>query len=405
MKPNTGFYLDKRRAKNDGTFPIKLRVSFSKKTVMYKTDFSFNEEDYDKIMSSRPRGDFKDSRMDLNKLENEAIDVINKLPFFSFEGFERRFLQFNFDATDLFCYYDEKIDDLLGVESIRSASIYGWSKASISKFHKKPKLSLLDVTPEFLKKYELWMTKNGMSISTTGMYLRALRHIYNRSTEENYFDHRLYPFKKNKYTIPEPRNIKKALTQNEIKRIYFYPAEPGSSEEFYRDIWFFSYLSNGINMKDLCLLRNKDIQGSHIYFVREKTKNSSRNSKPIDVIIIDEIQNILDKWATKSKKPFDFVFPFLEEGLDVHQVIGRVKQATKMTNDYIKRVAKEVGIDKKITTYWARHSYATVLARSNVGISFIKEALGHKTIQTTENYLDSFENDAKREIANKLLDF
>lgn len=405
MNVTTAIIQDKRRLKKDGTYPVKLRITYNRNNKIYKTKFSFTVEDFDKIMSQKPRGDFKDFRMDLNEIEIKALEVIDKLPYFTFENFEKRYLKVNFDTEDLFSYYNEKINELIEVESIRTADIYKCALSSISKFHGKSKLSLFDVNPEFLKKYELWMRKNGKSITTTSMYLRTLRHIYNRSTEENYFEPKLYPFRKNKYSIPEPRNIKKALNLNEIQRLYLYPAEPGSKEEFCRDIWFFTYLCNGINMKDICMLQHKDIQDNHIYFRREKTKNTSRNSKPIVVVIIGEVQEIMDKWATKKKKPIDFVFPFLEKGLSVYQLIGRVKQVTKMTNDYIKRVAKEVGIDKNITTYWARHSFATVLNRSNVGISFISDALGHKSVQTTESYLDSFEDDTKNEIANKLLQF
>jgi integrase len=405
MKPTTGFVLDQRRQKNDLTYPVKIRITFNRRSKLYKTNFSYSIDDFDEIMSEKPKRSFKSLRIELNQIENDASDVINKLPYFSFENFEKRFLKTNFDSANLFSYYDEKIDELLSLESIRSADIYKCAMSSIRQFHGKLKLSILEVTPEFLKKYELWMRKKGKSVTTTSIYLRSLRHIYNRSTEENFFEPKLYPFKKGKYSIPEPRNIKKALTLAELQRLYLYPAEEDSQEEFFRDIWFFSYLCNGINMKDICMLRHKDIQGSHIYFIREKTKNSSRNSKPIDVIIVDETRKIIDRWATRMRKPEDYVFPFLKDNLTPLQLIGRVKQATKMTNKYIKRVAKEVGIEKNITTYWARHSYATVLTKSNVGISFIKEALGHKTVQTTENYLGSFEDDAKNEVANKLLKF
>jgi integrase len=225
------------------------------------------------------------------------------------------------------------------------------------------------------------------------------------SLEENHLSGLLSPFGKKKYQIPEPRNIKKALNIGEIKLLYEYKADELSPEQLYHDLWFFSYLCNGMNMKDICLLRHKNIDGDHIYFNREKTRNSNRDSKPIDVFIIDEIRIILKRWATKTDNEKDFVFPFLNQEMDYKIIRAKVSQVTKMTNKYIRRIAVKVGIDKKITSYWARHSYATVLKRANVGTEFISEQLGHKSLKTTESYLDSFEDDTKKEIANQLLNF
>jgi integrase len=74
-------------------------------------------------------------------------------------------------------------------------------------------------------------------------------------------------------------------------------------------------------------------------------------------------------------------------------------------NKYIKRIAKNVGIKENISTYSARHSFATVLKRSGINLSFISEALGHSNMKTTESYLDSFEDDTRKANAMKLLDF
>lgn len=74
-------------------------------------------------------------------------------------------------------------------------------------------------------------------------------------------------------------------------------------------------------------------------------------------------------------------------------------------NKHTKRIAAKLGIDTKLTTYVARHSFATVLKRSGASIEFISESLGHKNIKTTANYLASFEDDTKRANAALLIDF
>lgn len=71
----------------------------------------------------------------------------------------------------------------------------------------------------------------------------------------------------------------------------------------------------------------------------------------------------------------------------------------------MRKIKTKLGIEKKVTTYVARHTFSTVLKRSGVSTEFIQESLGHTDIRTTENYLDSFEKDVKREFACKLTAF
>jgi integrase/recombinase XerD len=82
-----------------------------------------------------------------------------------------------------------------------------------------------------------------------------------------------------------------------------------------------------------------------------------------------------------------------------------IKYFTKFVNRWLKKIADKLGIDKDITTYSARHSFATVLKRSGAPIEFISESLGHSEMSTTQGYLDSFEDDVKREYTKALLNF
>jgi len=87
------------------------------------------------------------------------------------------------------------------------------------------------------------------------------------------------------------------------------------------------------------------------------------------------------------------------------QVRRSLDRLIKRTNDNIKKIAHEVGIEKTVTTYTARHSFSTVLKRSGVSTEFISESLGHCDLRTTELYLDSFEDDKKKEVAKHLTAF
>src|SRR4029078_2236845 len=138
-----------------------------------------------------------------------------------------------------------------------------------------------------------------------------LRTIFNRAK----VDKALYPFGKNKYVIPSGRYIKKSLTIEEIASIFNYQPKRGSAEEMARDYWIFIYLCNGLNVKDLCLLKRKNIDGDVIQYERAKTKRSDNENEKIVVSLKPEAKAIISKWGQPSINPESYVFPHLHKGL------------------------------------------------------------------------------------------
>jgi integrase/recombinase XerD len=173
-----------------------------------------------------------------------------------------------------------------------------------------------------------------------------------------------------------------------------------------KDYWLFSYFGNGMNPKDIANLKYKNINGDYIHFERSKTERSLRNDpKLITVFITGDMKNIIDRWGNKEKSPNNYIFPILENGLSPLKQYELIKDFVRFINDWMKYILKDAGIDKKATTYVARHTFSTVLKRSGASTEFIQEALGHSDLKTTENYLDSFDNETKKEFANRLSAF
>jgi hypothetical protein len=102
------------------------------------------------------------------------------------------------------------------------------------------------------------MPDQGKSFSTIGIYLRHTRAIVNKAIEDGHVDKRMYPFGKRKYQIPTSRNIKKALVLEDIKKIFDY-TPVSDSEAKHRDLWLFSYLANGMNVKDTIRLKYRNV--------------------------------------------------------------------------------------------------------------------------------------------------
>jgi site-specific recombinase XerD len=171
-----------------------------------------------------------------------------------------------------------------------------------------------------------------------------------------------------------------------------------------RDYWFFIYLTNGLNVKDLCLLKYKDIDGTTLKFIRAKTIRQKKE-KVIYATLRDESLNIIEKWGNKKKSNETYVFPILNGKETLERQRQLIQQLTHTINDNIKSIAEDLEIKKTVTTYSARHSFATVLKRSGASMEVISEMLGHSNLKTTRLYLDSFEKETLEKATNALTNF
>ena len=157
------------------------------------------------------------------------------------------------------------------------------------------------------------------------------------------------------------------------------------------------------NMKDVALLKYKDLQGDFIVFERAKTERARRSSpKQITIYITAEMREIIENRGNQRKSADEYIFPILERGVSATRKEKLIHQFIKNTNKWTKRIAEKPEIPFKVTTYTARHSFSTVLKRSGASTEFISEALGHTDVKTTESYLDSFENDMEKQFASQL---
>ena len=400
----TSIILDTRRKKQNGQYPVKLRITFERKQRYYTTPYDLTEKAYQKVIFAvRQSDDEKTLKRHIQSFENKAREIIQGLPVFNWINFEKRYLS-NRGARETIAFaFEERINELKEAQQIGTAVSYECSQRSLNKFSKDAKFA--DVTPEFLHQYEKWMLNQGKSVTTISIYLRSLRTLFNNAIGEGVLTKELYPFGKRKYEIPTGNNIKKALTLNDIAAIYYHKPEFKSNCDMAKDYWLFMYLCNGINMKDLCLLKYENIKGDVLEFERAKTVRTKRKVEPIRVALVEDANIIIKKWGNKAKDKDTYIFPVLKKGLTAERERQLIQQRTQVVNTHMKSIAASLKITNDITTYAARHSFATILQRSGASISFIGEALGHSNIKTTQNYLAGFEDDTKKETVRALTAF
>jgi len=406
----TAIIIDTRIKRDNGLYPIKLRVTFLRKQKYFNIvnskfeNISMTIEDYNKTFSPRPRDKYKELNIYLTEFETRAKDILEKIDIFTFEIFEQMFYKKTLNNNDVFLYYDNYISELSKNNKIGTSEVYQVSKNSIKSFIKKDKLDFNNITVNFLNDYEKFMIAKGNTLTSVGIRLRCLRKLFNNYLENNDLPkNKNYPFGKNKYQIPNGQNIKKALKKSDIIKIKNYEPET-DAECFAKDMFLFSYLCNGINISDILRLKFKNIQGDKIYFIREKTKNTTKNNQHyIEVFISDIVNEIIDKWKNNEVLPNNYIFRELNNNMNEIEKRKRTQQVTKNINKYLKRIANKLELNINLTTYVARHSFATILMREGASIEFIGENLGHSSISTTQNYLGSFDDEYKIEKMKKLL--
>jgi integrase/recombinase XerD len=401
-------YLDTRRPKEDGIYPVKLRV-YHGKAKLFDTGVSLSERDFERAyLTQRPRAEYQQLRITLSSIEAKANEVIKGLKKFSFEKFEKQLFTAKSNVNNVIDHYNRYIHQLEKEERIGTASNYHCSILSIQSFlnegKKKPvtHIPFEKITPEFLNKYERWMIQSGKSKTTVGVYLRPLRAIFNNAIEEGDIEADVYPFKH--YKIPTGRNIKKALEGPELKMLYTAEVnDPFIAKA--RDFWFFSYQCNGMNIRDISELKFKNLHDTYFSFLRHKTINTTKEDPtPIVVPLTDTIKDFIKKYGNKKGKPNDYVFPILNPGMTAVERHKANQNLVRFVNQHMQRLVKQIGLNIKLGTMVARHSFTTKVTRT-MGLEFAQEALGHTTMATTQNYWKGFEREAKKDMADKLMDF
>ena len=390
LKATAVYYLDTIRPKKNGNCSVKIKVTYNRKRRYYSTGIEISVSDYESVINSKRRTiEQKELYNKLISFQAKAQDVIDSLTVFTFDNFEEGFFEQRNVNDSVSFAFDKYIEQLRKEKRIGTALSYECAKNSLEYFKKN--LSFADISKRFLTDYEFFMIENGKSKTTVGIYLRSLRAVYNLQK----IDANNYPFGngKDKYSIPKGSNTKKALTIEEVAKIYNYDAPNNSTKEMARDYWLFLYLCNGMNVKDFCLLKWSNIKNDMLTFKREKTKRSNKDIKEISVALKPETMEIINKWGQPSISQDAFIFPHLQKGMSIEKQYATSKQLIKTINHYVKEICQELKINENVTTYFARHSFATVLKRSGARIEMISELLGHSSVVVTESYLSSFENE------------
>ena len=305
-----------------------------------------------------------------------------------------------FELKSVEDFYLELIEEYTSQGKCGNRLFYKGSYNSLKTFCKgKLQIPFSDIDVNWLIRYEKWLRKKRNKDTTISILFRTLRSVYNKAIQSKCARKSDYPFGEYKINKFDTSTRKRAIQKTQVLEIM--KSKPKSDGkhlymELSQDIFIFSYLCGGINFTDIANLTSENIIQGRLNYIRQKT------GKQISIGICEEAQKIISKYEVNNT---GYLFPILDKGKHktAQQKQNRIHKILVKVNSNLRFMAKQIGIESNLTTYVARHSFASVLKKSGASIALISEALGHSDITTTQIYLDSFDNEQIDEAMKSLL--
>ncbi|MBI9036332.1 MAG: site-specific integrase [Bacteroidales bacterium] len=389
----------KHKMLEDGTSPIVLQIIHKRIRRVFSLNYS--------TFIERWNDDVKEIKV-FDKSQKHFIKEKN----FYFKGmllkanqiildFEKAGLEFSADdiiqklkgtESSTFKVFTQKIiDELEEQGKYGNATCYKRIQSVFSKFLNDKDISFDQIDYATLKKFETFMLKKGNKVNTVAFEFRTLRAVYNRAIKEGLAKKELYPF--DKYKIKTEKTQKRALSKDEIISIRDIDLEDFPGQKKARDLFMFSFYTMGMSFVDIAYLKVRDVRKGRLNYSRKKT------TQKYSMAILEPAMEIINRYSD-LKDPDAFLFPLLNhEHEKIHELY---RSCMRNQNRRLQEVGKKLELSLPLTSYVARHSWATIAKRSGVPTAVISEGLGHTTENTTQIYLDSFENEVL-DAANRLI--
>jgi len=297
--------------------------------------------------------------------------------------------------------FNEEIERLESLGKIHSATKHRYA-LQVLEGYKPTSMAIEAIDLDYLKGLELYLRKRGNRDNSIATRFAIFKAIYNKAVKERRIETKQNPFSLYQVGSLWAKTRKRAIGKEDIQRLIDLEITEGHTtgyRQLAKDLFLFSYFTAGMNFGDMARLRYKDLIKGRIYYSRHKTQ------KLLSFQLVPNAVQIIGKYSKTGHAKEDYIFPILNR--NVHrtpqQIFNRTHKVLAKINRELKVLGKLIGLEVPLTTYVARHTYATVLKRSGVSVALISESLGHSDLSTTQIYLDSFENSQIDEAMQHLL--
>lgn len=382
---------------NQGT--IAYQIIHNQKTRQIRTPYRIRPSEWDENSKQLVLPQTDDRRnahlgeirtnieCDMRRFERTVAFFKNSKRKFDIDELKERFSGER-SANSFFTFSEKEIERLTSVGKKRIAETYATTLKSFSRFMDGQDVTLDEIDGCMVSSYETYLRNTGVCPNTSSFYMRNLRALFNRAIEQQLTAVR-NPFK-HVYTGVD-KTLKRAIAVEIIVKIKDINLSHKPNLDFARDMFLFSFYTRGMSFIDMAFLRKKDLHSGVLSYYRRKT------GQRLFIKWEDCMQKIVDKYDTASSQ---YLLPIIQDDL-MDERKQYIYQAHRV-NMNLKSIGRKLNLTIPLTTYVARHSWASIARSRNVPVAVISESMGHDSENTTRIYLASLDNHAIDE-ANSLV--
>ena len=279
-----------------------------------------------------------------------------------------------------------------------TAHVYRSSLNAIIAYRGKRDFVFSEVTSEWLKGFEVHLRSRGCSWNTVSTYLRTFRAVYNRAVNLRKAPYVPYLFR-SVYTGTRADH-KRALSDDDMRKVFVDLRGTGISLPVRQaqELFILMFLLRGMPFVDLAYLRKSDLRDNMITYRRRKTGRS------LSVTLTPEAMILIKKYMNRdSSSPY--LFSFLKSCEGTKEAYREYQLALRSFNQQLMLLGELLGLGDKLSSYTARHTWATTAYYCEIHPGIISEAMGHSSITVTETYLKPFRSKKIDEANKQVLDF
>lgn len=284
--------------------------------------------------------------------------------------------------TKVFKFFEIQIEFCKSNDRLGTARNYERTLSSFKKFLDGEDINFEQIDSELVQRYEKWLLDKGVVRNSSSFYMRNLRSIYNKAVKTN---HSIF----SKVYTGVDKTQKRAVSEDIIYKLAKMKLK--APLELTRDLFLFSYCTRGMSFVDIAFLKKSDIKNGIITYIRRKT------GKKLSIKIEPCISKIINKYANTNSP---YIFPIIT-AKDPQHAYNQYQTALNYHNRKLKILGEDLSVN--LSSYTARHTWASSARRHNIPLSVISESMGHSSDRITQIYLTALENSLLDEANSEIL--
>lgn len=380
--------LNKDRKLNNGNYPLVFQVIHNRRKKLLYTGCRIREEIFDatnEVVIDGGQSFFRSTEiaeinqkikrmrrrinMRIRQLQQSGNDFVVEDVLADYVRKQPQFY--------LLQYIDMQIERKRRLKREGMVAAYRSTRSSLVKFLMNKDIEMTELSVHFVQGYEDFLFSSGVTANTVSYYLRNFRALYNQAIVDGFHPRVEYPFIK---APTRPcKTVKRALSRKDMQALAKLQFEGQPELEFARDIYLFSFYSQGMAFVDIVFLKKSDIRDGILTYSRHKSKQL------IHIMVTTQMKAMIDKYQSSG----EYIFPILNRVESAGY--RRYRLALGRVNRYLKKISLILGTDISLTTYTARHTWATLARDYGAPVSVISAGLGHTSEEMTRIYLKEFD--------------